>query len=80
MILAIHGGGWRRLDKREYGPRIASAFVPNDYVVVVAELSPVLAGKPEGADKPRGPRDRCALGQAQRRHLQYRCGPDCGHG
>jgi acetyl esterase/lipase len=34
VILAIHGGGWRKQDKGDYGPRIASAFVPNGYVVV----------------------------------------------
>jgi acetyl esterase/lipase len=34
VILAIHGGGWRRFDKRDYGRRIASAFVPNGYAVV----------------------------------------------
>src|SRR5690348_4367076 len=34
VILAIHGGGWRRLDKSGYGDRIASAFVPRGYVVV----------------------------------------------
>jgi acetyl esterase/lipase len=34
VIVAIHGGGWRRFDKRDYGPRIASAFVPHGYVVV----------------------------------------------
>lgn len=34
MIIAIHGGGWRRLDKSGYGRRIAAAFVPQGYVVV----------------------------------------------
>jgi acetyl esterase/lipase len=34
VIVAIHGGGWRRFNKNEYGPRIASAFVPRGYVVV----------------------------------------------
>lgn len=34
VIIAIHGGGWRRLDKRDYGFRIASAFVRHGYVVV----------------------------------------------
>ena len=34
VIVAIHGGGWRRFNKQEYGPRVASAFVPNGYVVV----------------------------------------------
>jgi acetyl esterase/lipase len=34
VILAIHGGGWRRFDKRDYGQRIASAFVSKGYAVV----------------------------------------------
>ncbi len=34
VIVAIHGGGWRKQDKKDYGPRIASAFVPNNYAVV----------------------------------------------
>lgn len=34
VIVAIHGGGWRRYDKRDYGPRVASAFVPAGYAVV----------------------------------------------
>jgi acetyl esterase/lipase len=34
VIVAIHGGGWRRYSKQEYGPRIASAFAPAGYAVV----------------------------------------------
>ncbi|MGO9601021.1 MAG: alpha/beta hydrolase fold domain-containing protein [Isosphaeraceae bacterium] len=34
VIVAIHGGGWRRFDKSQYGPRIASAFVHAGYAVV----------------------------------------------
>jgi acetyl esterase/lipase len=34
VLVAVHGGGWRRLDKTGYGERIASAFVPAGYVVV----------------------------------------------
>lgn len=34
VIVAIHGGGWRRYSKDGYGGRIASAFVPHGYVVV----------------------------------------------
>jgi acetyl esterase/lipase len=34
VLVAIHGGGWRRFDKTEYGRRIASAFVADGYVVV----------------------------------------------
>ena len=46
VIVAIHGGGWRRLDKREYGPRIASAFVPNGYVVVAPNYPLSSPGNP----------------------------------
>jgi acetyl esterase/lipase len=34
VLIAIHGGGWRRFDKGSYGERIASAFVSKGYVVV----------------------------------------------
>src|SRR4029077_3840618 len=34
VLIAIHGGGWRRFNKSGYGARIASAFVPHGYVVV----------------------------------------------
>jgi acetyl esterase/lipase len=34
VLIAIHGGGWRRLDKGGYGSRIAAAFVPRGYTVV----------------------------------------------
>jgi acetyl esterase/lipase len=34
VLLAIHGGGWRRYDKAEYGPRIAKGFVRHGYAVV----------------------------------------------
>jgi acetyl esterase/lipase len=34
VIIAIHGGGWKRLGKAGYGDRIASVFVPQGYVVV----------------------------------------------
>jgi acetyl esterase/lipase len=34
VMIAIHGGGWRRFDKSGFGERIASAFVPEGYVVV----------------------------------------------
>ena len=46
MIVAIHGGGWRKQDKREYGPRIASAFVPNGYVVVAPNYPLSSPGNP----------------------------------
>ena len=34
VMIAIHGGGWRRFDKTGFGERIASAFVSQGYVVV----------------------------------------------
>jgi acetyl esterase/lipase len=34
VMVAIHGGGWRRFDKSGFGERIASAFVSEGYVVV----------------------------------------------
>jgi acetyl esterase/lipase len=46
VIVAIHGGGWRRLDKRGYGPRIASAFVPHGYVVVAPNYPLSSPGNP----------------------------------
>ena len=39
VLIAIHGGGWRRLDKAGYGARIASAFVPKRIRGRCAELS-----------------------------------------
>jgi acetyl esterase/lipase len=53
VIIAIHGGGWRRLDKNGYGGRIAAAFVPQGYVVVAPnyELSaPRRPSWPENLD------------------------------
>ena len=46
VIVAIHGGGWRRLDKSGYGPRIASAFVPHGYVVVAPNYPLSSPGNP----------------------------------
>ncbi len=46
VIVAIHGGGWRRLDKRDYGTRIASAFVPHGYVVVAPDYPLSSPGNP----------------------------------
>jgi acetyl esterase/lipase len=34
VIVAIHGGGWRRFSKNGYGSRVAGAFVRDGYVVV----------------------------------------------
>ncbi|MHB1558752.1 MAG: alpha/beta hydrolase fold domain-containing protein [Isosphaeraceae bacterium] len=46
VIVAIHGGGWRRLNKTGYGDRIASAFVPNGYVVVAPNYVLSAPGRP----------------------------------
>ncbi len=46
VIVAIHGGGWRRLSKDGYGPRIASAFVPNGYVVIAPNYALSGRGRP----------------------------------
>jgi len=46
VIVAIHGGGWRRLDKSGYGRRIASAFVPHGNVVVAPNYPLSSPGNP----------------------------------
>jgi len=46
VLIAIHGGGWRRLDKLGYGRRIASAFVPEGYVVVAPNYQLSAPGEP----------------------------------
>lgn len=46
VIVAIHGGGWRRLSKAGYGERIASAFVPHGYVVVAPDYALSGPGRP----------------------------------
>ena len=46
VIVAIHGGGWRRFNKDEYGPRIASAFVSQGYVVVAPNYRLSSPGSP----------------------------------
>lgn len=37
VIMAIHGGGWRKFNKEEYGPRIAAAFVSHGFAVVAPD-------------------------------------------
>ena len=37
VIVAIHGGGWRRFNKTGYGERIASGFVNYGYAVVAPD-------------------------------------------
>jgi acetyl esterase/lipase len=34
VLIAIHGGGWRRFSKDEYGPEVAAMFTPEDIAVV----------------------------------------------
>ena len=46
VIVAIHGGGWRRFSKTSYGNRIASAFVPRGYVVVAPNYALSAPGRP----------------------------------
>jgi acetyl esterase/lipase len=46
VIVAIHGGGWRRLDKNGYGDRIAAAFVPRGYVVIAPNYVLSAPGSP----------------------------------
>jgi len=46
VLIAIHGGGWRRFSKDKYGPPIASAFVPRGYVVVAPNYVLSAPGRP----------------------------------
>jgi acetyl esterase/lipase len=46
VLIAIHGGGWRRFNKDGYGDRIASAFVPRGYVVVAPNYALSAPGRP----------------------------------
>jgi acetyl esterase/lipase len=46
VLVAIHGGGWRRFDKAEYGARIARAFVPHGYAVVAPNYKLSAPGNP----------------------------------
>jgi acetyl esterase/lipase len=38
-LVAIHGGGWRRFDKTDYGRKVASQFNPSGYVVVAVDYT-----------------------------------------
>jgi acetyl esterase/lipase len=46
VLIAIHGGGWKRLSKSGYGARIASAFVAQGYVVVAPNYALSAPGHP----------------------------------
>jgi acetyl esterase/lipase len=46
VIVAIHGGGWRRLNKTGYGSRVADTFVHDGYVVVAPDYVLSAPGRP----------------------------------
>jgi acetyl esterase/lipase len=46
VLIAIHGGGWRRLDNAGYGTRIARGFIPHGYVVVAPDYPLSAPGRP----------------------------------
>jgi acetyl esterase/lipase len=46
VIIAIHGGGWRRLSKNSYGLRVASGFVKDGYEVVAPDYVLSKRGSP----------------------------------
>ncbi len=46
VLIAIHGGGWRKLNKDGYGQRIASAFVRLGYVVIAPNYELSAPGRP----------------------------------
>ncbi len=39
VVLAIHGSGWRKFSKEQYGPKVASALGPVGYAVVAPNYS-----------------------------------------
>jgi acetyl esterase/lipase len=46
VMVVIHGGGWRSLDKGAFGLRTASAFTQDGYVVVAPDYVLSAPGKP----------------------------------
>ncbi len=46
VIVAIHGGGWRKFDREEYGPKVAARFVSRGYVVVAPNYTLSAPGAP----------------------------------
>jgi acetyl esterase/lipase len=46
VLVAIHGGGWRRFDKDEYGPKVAPMFVPEGIAVVAMNYTLSAPGSP----------------------------------
>ncbi|HEV3122788.1 MAG TPA: alpha/beta hydrolase [Isosphaeraceae bacterium] len=45
-LLAIHGGGWQRYDKEQYGPQVGPPLAHNGYVVVVPDFTQAQYGAP----------------------------------
>jgi acetyl esterase/lipase len=46
VLVAIHGGGWRRFSKDEYGPKVALMFVPEGIAVVAMNYTLSTPGSP----------------------------------
>jgi acetyl esterase/lipase len=46
VMIAIHGGAWRSLDKGDFGLRTAAAFTPEGYVVVAPDYLLAAPGRP----------------------------------
>jgi acetyl esterase/lipase len=46
VLVAIHGGGWRRFSKDEYGPKVAVMFVPEGIAVVAMNYTLSTPGSP----------------------------------
>jgi acetyl esterase/lipase len=46
VLIAIHGGGWRRFSKDEYGPKVAMMFVPEGIAVVAMNYTLSAPGSP----------------------------------
>jgi acetyl esterase/lipase len=46
VLVAIHGGGWRRFNKDQYGPKVAGMFVPEGIAVVAMNYTLSSPGSP----------------------------------
>ena len=46
VILAIHGGGWRKFSKDQYGPKVAPALLSQGFAVVAPNYSLASPGRP----------------------------------
>ena len=46
VLMAIHGGGWRRFNKNEYGPKVAAMVVPAGIAVVAMNYQLSAPGAP----------------------------------